>query len=167
MRRFRLAPLCLLAISLLLAACASDPMIEQKIAARRAQIASEPQGDWYIGRRFTIAKTQFWGYLRRPGQSWDDARLVMMNENVRNAPDRLPEIPTNEGNAHGFDHNHEYKIWGSFTGRTVYDPNSDLFLPEFRLTNWESISTSPGWLFKPNERFNGSQLLRYEKQDYP
>ena len=162
----RLAPLCLFALTLLLSACA-DPMIEQQMANRRTTIANEPRGDWYIGRRFAIAKTQYWGYLRRPGQPWKDAKLVMMNENSRTAPDRLPEMPTTEGNAHGFDHNHEYKIWGSFTGRTVYDPNSDLFLPEFRLTNWELISGSPGWLFKPNERFNGSQLLRFERQNYP
>jgi hypothetical protein len=160
------ASLLLLAVTVLLSACA-DPMIEQQLANRRAIIANEPRGDWYIGRRFYISKTQFWGYLRRPGQSWDDARLVMMNENSRHAPDRLQEMPMGEGNAHGFDHNHEYKIWGSFTGRTVYDPNSDLFLPEFMLTNWEPISSSPGWLFKPNERFNGSQLLRFEKQNYP
>lgn len=142
-------------------------MVEQEITNRRAIIANEPRGDWYVGRRFYIERTQFWGYLRRPGQSWDDAKLVMINENRRSAPDRLQEMPTSAGNAHGFDHNHEYKMWGNFTGRTIYDPNSDLFLPEFMLTNWETVSTRPGWLFHPKERFNGAQLLRFEKQNYP
>ncbi len=154
-----------LALSLVLSSC-TDPMVEQELANRRAMIANEPRGDWFVGRRFYIQRTQFWGYLRRPGQSWDDSKLVMINENRRAAPDRLPEVPT-EGNAHGFDHNHEYKMWGSFSGRTIYDPNSDLFLPEFVLTNWEPVSGKPGWLFHPRERFNGAQLLRYEKQNYP
>ncbi len=167
MRRHRLLSLLLpgLALSLLLSSC-TDPMIEQQIAARHAAIAAEPRGDWFIGRRFYIQRTQFWGYIRLPGQNWEDSRLVMMNESRHNAPDRLPEVPT-EGNAHGFDHNHEYKLWGNFTGRTIYDPNSDLFLPEFMLTNWETISSTPGWLFHPRERFNGAQLLRFEKQNYP
>jgi hypothetical protein len=76
-------------------------------------------------------------------------------------------MPTDGGNAHGYDHNHEYKMFGHFTGKKVYDPNSDLFLPEFMLTNWELISESPGWLFHPKERYDGEHLLRFEKQEYP
>ena len=68
---------------------------------------------------------------------------------------------------YGFDHNQEYRIWGNFTGRRVYDPNSDLFLPEFQLTRWQLINQSPGWLFQPNERFNGNQLLRGEPEAMP
>jgi hypothetical protein len=91
----------------------------------------------------------------------------MINESQKRAPDRLPEMPTDGGNAHGYDHNHEYKMFGHFTGKKVYDPNSDLFLPEFMLTNWELISESPGWLFHPKERYDGEHLLRFEKQEYP
>ena len=156
----------LLCLAALLTSCA-DPMVEQKIASRKLEIASEPRGDYFIGRRYWIEKTQFWGYVRRPGQSWDDSKLVMINESQKRAPDRLPEMPTDGGNAHGYDHNHEYKMFGFFTGKKIYDPNSDLVLPEFMLTNWELISESPGWLFHPKERYDGEHLLRFEKQEYP
>jgi hypothetical protein len=162
----RLASLLLLALAALLSSCV-DPMIEQQIETRRMAIASEPRGDWFIGRRYFIERTQFWGYLRRPGQSWDDARLVMMNQSQRKVPDRLPEMPADDGPAHGFDHNREYKIWGYFTGKKIYDPNSDLFLPEFMLTNWEVRNESPGWLFHPKEKMDGEHLPRFEKTEYP
>jgi len=29
------------------------------------------------------------------------------------------------------------------------------------------ISSTPGWLFKPNEKFNGYQLLRAEPEAMP
>ena len=148
----------------LLTSC-EDPMVQQRIEERRTSIMSEPRGDYFIGRRFYIERTQFWGYLRRPGQSWDDAKLVIMNENQKLAPDRLPEMPTGDGQAHGFDHNREYKIHGHFSGRKIYDPNSDLFLPEFILAGWEVRNESPGWLFHPKEKYDGSHLLRYESQN--
>ena len=159
----RLIPLLLLSC-LLLAGC-EDPMLQQRIEERRLSIMSEPRGDYFIGRRFYIDHTQFWGYLRRPGQSWDEARLVLINETHKLYPDRLPEMPLGGGPAHGFDHNREYKMTGHFTGRKLYDPNSDLFLPEFVLTGWEIRNESPGWLFNPKERGDGQHLLRYEKQN--
>lgn len=162
MIRFFIA-LALLSV-IFLVSCA-DPMIGPKTEARRIAIAEEPQGDWFIGRRFTIERTQFWGYLRRPGQPWEDARLTIMNEHQMKQPDRLPEAPTDNSPAHGHDHNYEYKIWGRFSGKTIYDPNSDLFLPEFVLTKWELLSGNPGWLFRPNEKFDGAHLLRWTKQD--
>jgi hypothetical protein len=69
--------------------------------------------------------------------------------------------------AHGFDHNMEYRFWGRYTGRKIYDPNSNLILPEFELHRFEVLNTSPGWLFDPRERFNGSQLLRNEPAAIP
>ncbi len=131
-----------------------DPKIKQ---ARDAQIRMEPQGDYFVGRRFYTWRCRFWGYLRRPGQSWDTAKLAIINERVAKQPDRLPEAPES-GNAHGFDHNHEYRMYGSYSGRTVYDPNADIFLPEFVLTKWERISATPGFLFDPRESYDYRRL---------
>ena len=160
----RLTSAFLFAVLCLLTSCA-DPMVEQKMAERRLEIMNEPHGDWFIARRYFIDRTHLWGYLRRPGQSWDDSRLVVLNEKQMAAPDRLPEMPTGSGPAHGFDHNYEYKMWGHFTGQKVYDPNSDLFLPEFMLSRYEVVSEHGGWLFHPKEKYDRDHLLRYEKQD--
>ncbi len=124
---------------------------------RDAEIRMEPKGDWFIGRRYVTWRTRFWGYLRRPGELWDNSKLVVMNERVRQQPDRLPEAPES-GPGHGYDHNYEYRIWGSFTGRIVYDPNADLELPEFQLTRYEMLKRSPGFLFDPREDYDPKRL---------
>ena len=149
---------------LVLASCA-DPMVQQRIDERRLAIQGEPRGDYYIGRRYYIERTQFWGYLRRPGQSWDDAKLAIFNESQKRGPDRLPEAPIDDSKAHGFDHNREYKMIGRYTGRRIYDPNSDMFLPEFLLAGWEVRNESPGWLFHPKEKYDGKHLFRFEKTE--
>lgn len=131
-----------------------DPQIKQD---REMKIAREPQGDYYIGRRFVTFRTRFWGYLRRPGQPWSTAKLVIVNEDREKQPDRLQEAPES-GHAHGYDHNFEYKVMGNFTGRTVYDPNADLEVPEFMPTRFELITSRPGYLFDPREKYDPKML---------
>ncbi len=126
------------------------------IAARKAQIANEPRGNFFYGRRYVVKKTRFWGYLRKPGQPATSAKLVIFNETRKHNPDRLPEV--GPGKNYGFDNNYEYKIYGRYTGRKLYEPNSNQFLPEFLLTNYELLDTNPGWLFRPNEKYSPSRI---------
>lgn len=119
---------------------------------RKAQIAGEPRGDFYYGRRYYVRKTRFWGYLREPGKPASTARLVVFNESRKRNPDRLPEEGASK--VYGFDNNYEYRIFGRYTGRTLYEPNSNQFLPEFLLSDYKVLSTNPGWLFSPADHYN-------------
>lgn len=129
------------------------PSVEE----RKAQIASEPTGSFYYGRRYFVEKTRFWGYLRKPRQSAASAKLVIMREDKKRTPDRLPEGGP-AGRRYGFDQNYKYKIWGNYTGRQAYDPNSNQFLPEFMLSKYEVVDRQPGWLFRPDDSYNPRQI---------
>ena len=125
------------------------PTVEE----RNAKIDSEPTGSFYYGRRYFVEKTRFWGYLREPRQSWSRAKLVIMREDRKTTPDRLPENGP-PGARYGYDNNHEYRIQGYYTGNKAYDPNSNQFLPEFMLTGYELLDSRPGWLFSPSDRYD-------------
>lgn len=131
-------------------------------AVRKANIAAEARGDFYYGRRYFVKKTRFWGYLRKPGQSAQSSKLVIFNEAKKKNPDRLPE--DGAGKNYGFDQNHEYKIYGRYTGRTLYEPNSNQFLPEFLLSNYELIAANPGWLFSPADHYNPARVTLLPKR---
>jgi hypothetical protein len=105
-----------------------------------AAIAAEAPGDYYIGRRYYKKDYKFWGYVRRPQQPWSTAQMVMMNEQGKLAPDRAQ-------NNLGVDNNSEYKLYGDYSGQTVYEPASNGFYPEFILKNYELISVSPPSIF--------------------
>ena len=120
---------------------------------RNAQIAGEPTGDFFYGRRYYIEKTRFWGYLRKPRQPWSKAKLVVFREDRMKNPDRLSENGP-PGQRYGFDQNYEYKIRGNYTGRQVYDPNSNQFLSEFMLTGYDVVNKNPGWIFTPADRYD-------------
>ena len=132
---------------LLLAGCESPEQSGLRAArlAQRQAIYSEPPGDYYIGRRYYNANYKFWGYLRRPGQPWKDAKLVMLNENQKLAPDR-------EANQFGIDDNCQYRIYGKYTGDTVYEPASNRFYPEFTLTGYDLVDRNPPPIFPPGTR---------------
>ena len=153
LRLMLLAALCMTGFGL--TSCQSvDPKIKQM---RDAQIRMEPPGDYFVGRRFYTWRCRFWGYLRRPGQLWETSKLSIINESQCKQPDRLPEF-TDSGHAHGYDHNYEYRFFGNYTGRRIYDPNGDVFVPEFMLTKWELINPNPGFLFDPREKYDARRL---------
>jgi hypothetical protein len=130
-------PVFFLAILILLASCETAPNgVEQARAAMAARIATEPAGDYFIGRRYFKSGFYFWGFVRRPRQSWSDAKLVVLNENQQLAPDR-------EQLGLGADNGFEYKLRGYFSGDQVYELVSNQFLPEFVLQGYELISTNP------------------------
>jgi hypothetical protein len=71
------------------AGCQTVPQgIQQARIEMTQQIAAEPAGDYYIGRRYYKPDYKFWGYIRKPGQPWSTAELVMLNEKWKLAPDR-------------------------------------------------------------------------------
>ena len=125
-----------------LAGCESVPSgIQQSRNDLKQRIAAEPPGDYYIGRRYFKPDFKFWGYVRKPGQPWSTAQLIMLNEKHKLAPDR-------ERLSFGSDNNTEYKLVGSFSGDKVYEPASNTVYPEFILQSYEVISTNPPPIFK-------------------
>lgn len=130
------------ALVLFLAGCQTVPSgIQQAKIEMTQRIAAEPPGDYYIGRRYYKPVFKFWGYVRRPGQPWSTAQLVMLNEKEKLAPDR-------ERLSFGSDNNYEYKLQGYFSGDKVYEPASNSVYPEFILKSYEVISTNPAPIFK-------------------
>ena len=121
--------------------CETVPQGIQQARIEMAQrIAAEPTGDYFIGRRYYKPDFKFWGYVRRPGQPWSAAQLVMLNEKQKLAPDR-------EQLSFGSDNNYEYKLYGYFSGDKVYEPASNTIYPEFVLKSYEVISTNPPPIF--------------------
>jgi hypothetical protein len=131
---------------LFLNSCQTVPQGIQQARIEMAQrIAVEPAGDYYIGRRYYKPDYKFWGYVRRPGQPWTTAQLVMLNEKQKLAPDR-------EQLEFGNDNNYEYKLYGDFSGDKVYEPASNSVYPEFVLKGYELISINPAPIFKSQYR---------------
>jgi hypothetical protein len=146
----------LLLSAVFLSSCQTMPQGIQQARIEMAQrIAAEPAGDYFIGRRYYKPDYKFWGYVRRPGQPWSTAEMVMLNEKQKLAPDR-------ERLDFGGDNNYEYKLYGFFSGDKVYEPASNGIYPEFVLKGYELVSMNPPPIFRSQFRGNASAAdLRY------
>lgn len=144
----------IVALVLLLAAgCQVAPSIDvRRRAAMIEAIKAEPPGDYYVGRRYYKKDYKFWGYVRRPGEMWDKARMVMLNEHTRYAPDRQ------QGRL-GMDNGYEYRLYGEFSGDRVYEPASNRFFPEFVLHDYDLLTTDPGPIFQSREALDPSRRV--------
>jgi len=121
---------------LILGACQTVNPDTHTRASINAAILAEKPGNYFIGRRMFKEDYKMWGWIREPGKPWTSARLVMLNEQTKLAPDRI-------AGKIGSDNNYIYHITGRFSGETVYEPASDRFYPEFVLTGYELITTKP------------------------
>lgn len=110
-------------------------------AAMNESIRMEQPGNYFVARRMYKKDYKVWGWVREPGKPWTSARLVMLNEQKKLAPDR-------EKNQIGYDNNFEYKVFGYYSGDTVYEPASDGFYPEFVLTGVEIKDTAAPNIYK-------------------
>jgi hypothetical protein len=139
-RRYAPRPFRPLALSLLflLAGCATPPETAPLTVspAIAQQVAAEPVGNFYIGRRLYAPPFAIWGYVRSPRQSWKTAKLVILNEKSQLAPDRVR-------NQLGSDNGSEYRLYGYFSGDQIYDASSGRFCAEFVLKRAELISANP------------------------
>jgi hypothetical protein len=109
-------------------------------AAITAALAKEKPGSYYVGRRFYKVDYHMWGWVKKPGEPWKKAQLVMLNEQQTLAPDR-------KSNHIGADNNYEYHLEGYYSGEKVYEPASDAFYPEFVLKKSRLINTTPPLIF--------------------
>ena len=143
----------------LLAGCETMPQgIQQARMAMTQRIQTEPPGDYFIGRRYYKRDFKFWGYVRRPGEPWNTAVLVMLNENTKLAPDRQQVN-------FGFDNGYEYRLYGKFSGDKVYEPASNGVYPEFVLKDYQLISTNPPPIFKSQYSGAGDNRYQIEKPE--
>ena len=126
---------------IILAGCETADTGAASRARLNAAIQAEPAGNYFIGRRMYKEDYKIWGWVREPGKPWKTARLVMLNEQRKLAPER-------ESNTIGSDNNFEYKLSGYFSGETVYEPASDSFYPEFIFLGGEVLSTSPANIYQ-------------------
>ena len=138
-----------------------ETITSQSRADRRmldASMAREKPGDYYIGRRFYKVDYHMWGWVKRPGERWKQAQLVMFNEQKTLAPDRAQHQI-------GADNDYEYFLYGFYSGDKVYEPASDHFYPEFVLNKAILIDKAAPLIY-PDSRWKNPKIRLLSGPEY-
>ncbi|WP_174581649.1 hypothetical protein [Candidatus Methylacidithermus pantelleriae] len=104
----------------------------------KATAVSPLQGEEFIGHRFCEKDGYGWGWVKRPGQSWDQAVWVALFEQ----PGRLV-APHRKLGRRDADQDWEYRMRGYFADFQVYDPRRDELLDVFVPQSIEPIGKAP------------------------
>ncbi len=112
----------------------------------------------FIGHRYFKAKSGAWGWVKRPEETWEQARWVAIKETPRQytVPDRGMENPE-------ADHDFEYRLLGRFAGYGVYDPHWDEVVDVFVIEGYESLGETAPLEMKPGAAEQGSRDPVYSK----
>ncbi len=112
---------------------ANDPKLTQPKIGYREGNTSGPNY-WIAHRLIDPDGGQGWGWVKKNGDDWDDAKWIALQETlgVAVAPHRKL-LKADE------DANWEYKFWGAFASYKAYDPRLDEQVPVFVLQGYEVI----------------------------
>lgn len=111
--------------------CATVPSSKNSYEITAAELNANPP-DYWLGQRVYYTNLQVWGWVKRPEESWEDARLVLLKEDKclvphRSLGDRMA------------DQNVRYKLYGRYWERKGYEPVMNKLLDVFILDRYESL----------------------------
>jgi len=89
---------------------------------------------WIAHRLIDPDGGQGWGWVRKPGQNWGNARWIALQETLG-----LAVAPHRHLQKADEDANWEFKFWGKFASYKAYDPRLDEQLPVFILQGYEVL----------------------------
>jgi hypothetical protein len=111
---------------------ANDPRIAQPVVG---YTEGNTNGTFWIAHRLIDPMDgQGWGWVRKNGDDWGDAKWIALQETPGLAVAPHRKLLKADG-----DLNWEYRFWGKFATYKAYDPRLDEQLPVFILQGYQVI----------------------------
>jgi len=94
----------------------------------------ETEGPYLIGQRTLVEDYCGWGWVRKEGESWGQARWVAMEHNPKTCPVPHAFLPRPQD-----DKDYLYKLYGDFAPYRAYEPQADVWVDVFRIKGFVSL----------------------------
>lgn len=123
-----------------------------------------PEGkDYWYGARFYEKKSGGWGWIRKPNESWRQAKWVAIKEQPR-----VSHVPHRALKNAEQDHLFQYKLLGKFADYTIYDPHRDEVMEVFIIEGYESLGLQASIERKPGPpaRFTSKKSGAYTRRNF-
>ncbi len=116
----------------------------------------------FVGARYFEKKSGGWGWIKKPEESWKQARWVAILESPRKF-----HVPHRQLKNSEQDHEFQYKLLGSFADYQIYDPVRDELLDVFVIEGYESLGAQKSIDRKPGPpgRFTSKKSGAYTRRN--
>jgi len=137
----------------------SDP-VTPKVGLESLVIPEETPH--FFGARYYEKKSGGWGWIKKPEESWKQARWVAIQESPRKF-----HVPHRQLKKAEQDHEFQYKLLGSFADYQIYDPVRDELLDVCVIEGYESLGIQKSIDRKPGPpgRFTSKKSGAYTRRN--
>ncbi|NDA09491.1 MAG: hypothetical protein EBZ07_01415 [Verrucomicrobia bacterium] len=114
--------------------------IEEKVmratlpAAHTPARHGETEGPYLIGQRTLVDDYCGWGWVRKEGESWNQARWVAIEYNPKACPPPHSFLPRPQD-----DKDYLYKLYGAFAPYRAYEPQADVWVDVLQIKGFVSL----------------------------
>lgn len=139
--------------------------IQEKVMRATLPAAHTParygdtEGSYLIGQRTSVADYCGWGWVRKEGESWNQARWVAMEYNLKTCPAPHAFLPRP-----GDDKDYLYQLYGDFAPYRAYEPQADVWVDVFRIKGFVSLGPAKDPILKDPPAHGSSKPNRFAER---
>ena len=139
--------------------------VEEKVmratlpAAHTPARHGETEGSYWIGQRTLVEDYCGWGWLRKEGEGWNQARWVAIEYDPKICPVPHAFLPRP-----GDDKDYLYKLYGDFAPYRAYEPQADVWVDVFKIKGFVSLGPAKNPILREPPAHGSSKPNRFAER---
>jgi hypothetical protein len=139
--------------------------VEEKVmratlpAAHTPARHGETEGSYWIGQRTLVEDYCGWGWLRKEGEGWNQARWIAIEYEPRGCPAPHAFLPRP-----GDDKDYLYQLYGDFAPYRAYEPQADVWVDVFKIKGFVSLGPAKNPILREPPAHGSSKPNRFAER---
>ena len=139
--------------------------VEEKVmratlpAAHTPARHGETEGSYWIGQRTLVEDYCGWGWLRKEGEGWNQARWIAIEYEQRGCPATHAFLPRP-----GDDKDYLYQLYGDFAPYRAYEPQADVWVDVFKIKGFVSLGPAKNPILREPPAHGSSKPNRFAER---
>jgi len=139
--------------------------VEEKV--KRATLAAahtparhgDTEGPYLIGQRTLVEDYCGWGWVKKEGESWGQARWIAIEHNPKVCPPPHAFLPRPQD-----DKDYLYKLYGNFAPYRAYEPQADVWVDVFQIKGFVSLGPAKDPILRDPPAHGSSKPNRFAER---
>ena len=119
----------------------------------------ETEGSFWIGQRTVVDDYCGWGWLRKEGEGWNQARWIAIEYDPKGCPAPHAFLPRP-----GDDKDYVYKLYGDFAPYRAYEPQADVWVDVFKIKGFVSLGPAKNPILRDPPAHGSSKPNRFAER---
>ena len=128
-------------------------------AAHTPSHHGETEGSYWVGQRTVVDDYCGWGWLRKEGEGWNQARWVAIEYDPKVCPVPHAFLPRP-----GDDKDYLYKLYGDFAPYRAYEPQADVWVDVFKIKGFVSLGPAKNKILRDPPAHGSSKPNRFAER---